>query len=60
MIENLNLTNVENYLIKNFEFLKFYLSKYGVLDIIYKDGSYFEFLFSEKIISLRIINLLLV
>lgn len=47
MIENLNLMNVENYLIKNFEFLKFYLSKYGVLDIIYKDGSYFEFLFLE-------------
>lgn len=42
MTENLNPTNVENYLIKNPEFLKSYLSKHGAPDITHKDGSHSE------------------
>ncbi|XP_022339829.1 cGMP-specific 3',5'-cyclic phosphodiesterase-like isoform X2 [Crassostrea virginica] len=42
MTENLNSRNVEQYLIKNPEFLKSYLSKHGAPDITHKDGSHSE------------------
>ncbi|XP_061185822.1 cGMP-specific 3',5'-cyclic phosphodiesterase-like isoform X2 [Saccostrea echinata] len=42
MTENLNPSDVEQYLIKNPEFLKTYLSKHGAPDITHRDGSHSE------------------
>ncbi|XP_056005407.1 cGMP-specific 3',5'-cyclic phosphodiesterase-like isoform X2 [Ostrea edulis] len=42
MTENLNPHDIEQYLIKNPEFLKTYLSKHGAPDITHKDGSHSE------------------